>query len=86
MPAGDEFECECCGGAFAKAWSDEECAAEAAANFPGLHPADRATVCDPCYAAIRAWLAAGGGAPGGLLSPQAHTAAQNAARRDFGLG
>lgn len=70
---------------FAKAWSDEECAAEEAANFPGLHPGDRATVCDPCYAELRLWIAAGGGAPGGLLSEQTHAAAQAGARRDFGL-
>lgn len=61
MPASSEwFECENCHQAFIKAWTDVECAAEAAARFPGLTAEEEAIVCDGCYREMMAWLAAQG--------------------------
>jgi len=45
----NEFKCECCGGIFEKAWSDEECEDEWMKNFPAHHDKPRSLVCDDCY-------------------------------------
>ena len=47
-----QFTCESCGGTFDKGWSDEEAAAEAQGNFPGINvsdPDEAGVVCDDCY-------------------------------------
>jgi hypothetical protein len=48
VPAGS-YRCEECGGVFENGWSDEEAAAEAENNFPGMTPEDAATVCEDCF-------------------------------------
>jgi hypothetical protein len=60
-PASGTFTCESCGGTFDKVWSDEEAAAEAEENFPGLDvsdPAEAGVVCDDCYRHIMARMQA----------------------------
>lgn len=49
MTTTGTFTCWECGGTFPKGWTDEEAAAEAAAN--GFDPAasDTVTVCDNCF-------------------------------------
>lgn len=51
----NQYRCAQCRGVFEKGWSDEEAAAEADDNFPGLmtaDPGERAVVCDDCYKAM----------------------------------
>lgn len=61
------FTCDHCGGTFPQGWSDEACAAERDANFPGLTPDAAAIVCDDCFAKMpiaqwrEDWRASGGG-------------------------
>ena len=46
------FTCDNCGKTFDSDWSDEEAAAEAQENFPGIDISDRdeaGVVCDDCY-------------------------------------
>jgi hypothetical protein len=43
-----DFTCECCGGTFPKAWTDEEAQAEAAAS--GFVD-DLVVICDDCFEA-----------------------------------
>ena len=46
------FTCDSCGTPFDSDWSDEEAAAEAQENFPGIDVTDSAeagVVCDACY-------------------------------------
>jgi hypothetical protein len=46
------FTCASCGDTFDKGWSDEEAAAEAQENFPGIdigNPDEASVVCDDCY-------------------------------------
>lgn len=48
----ETFTCESCRGTFDKGWSDEEAAAEAQENFPGIDISDAdeaGVVCDDCY-------------------------------------
>ncbi len=48
----ETFTCASCGGTHEKGWSDEEAAAEAQQNFPGIDvsdPAEAGIVCDDCY-------------------------------------
>jgi hypothetical protein len=51
-PPPHMYFCEQCRMTFPKGWSDEEQAAEAAENFPGLPPEHAAVVCDDCYREI----------------------------------
>lgn len=59
------YECGICHGVFEKGWSDEEAAAEAAGNFPGLNiEQEGGLVCHDCYnkhigAATEMWSAQG---------------------------
>ena len=49
------FTCDNCGETHEKGWSDEEAAAEAQENFPGIDIASRdeaGVVCDACYGYI----------------------------------
>ncbi len=49
------FTCDNCGKTFDSDWSDEEAAAEAQENFPGLDitdPDESGVVCDDCYQRI----------------------------------
>ena len=50
------FMCEQCGGTFPKAWSDEECAAEAAELWTDTPTADMATVCEDCFELVMGGL------------------------------
>lgn len=43
------FTCDQCHGTFEKGWTDEEAAAEAAANFGDRLGDDPAVVCDDCF-------------------------------------
>src|SRR3970040_1816202 len=44
------MKCAMCGETFDAAWSDDEDATEAAANFPGMTVGvDTVVVCDPCF-------------------------------------
>jgi len=48
----DTFTCANCGDTHEKGWSDEEAAAEAQENFPGIDttdPVEAPVVCDDCY-------------------------------------
>ena len=48
----ETFTCQSCGNTHEKGWSDEEAAAEAQQNFPGIDLADpdeAPVVCDSCY-------------------------------------
>lgn len=45
-----DFRCECCGGVYIKAWTDEEAKEEADAYFPPEE--EKATVCPDCYKTI----------------------------------
>jgi hypothetical protein len=46
----NEYQCGICRGVFEKGWSDEEAAAEAAGNFPGMDiQQESGLVCDDCY-------------------------------------
>lgn len=51
-PVSDTFTCASCGDTREKGWSDEEAAAEAQQNFPGIDltdPDEAPVVCDSCY-------------------------------------
>ena len=51
------YTCASCGETFESGWSDEEAAAEAQENFPGIDvsdPAEAGVVCDDCYEHIMA--------------------------------
>ncbi len=53
----DTFTCDNCHRTFDKTWSDEEAAAEAQENFPGIDitdPDEAGVVCDACFQAIMA--------------------------------
>lgn len=48
----ETFTCASCGDTHEKGWSDEEAAAEAQQNFPGIDitdPDEAPVVCDSCY-------------------------------------
>ena len=48
----ETFTCQSCGDTHEKGWSDEEAAAEAQQNFPGIDltdPDEAPVVCDSCY-------------------------------------
>ena len=48
----ETFTCASCGDTHEKGWSDEEAAAEAEQNFPGIDlsdPDEAPVVCDSCY-------------------------------------
>lgn len=52
MSTTETFTCANCGETHEKGWSDEEAAAEAQENFPGIDIAsgdEAAVVCDACY-------------------------------------
>ena len=54
---GEMFTCANCGATHEKGWSDEEAAAEAEENFPGIDvsdPDEAPVVCDDCYQRIMA--------------------------------
>jgi DNA-directed RNA polymerase subunit RPC12/RpoP len=54
---GNSYTCESCGKTFDSDWSDEDAAAEAQENFPGIdtsNPNEAAVVCDDCYQHIMA--------------------------------
>ena len=52
----ETFTCANCGETHEKSWSDEEAAAEAQENFPGINvdSAEAGVVCDACYEHIMA--------------------------------
>lgn len=55
--SSDTFTCDNCGKTFESDWSDEDAAAEAQENFPGIDvtdPDEAGLVCDDCYQEIMA--------------------------------
>jgi len=48
----NHFICECCGGIFEKAWTDQESKAKAAETFGRLSKDDDVIVCEICYTDI----------------------------------
>lgn len=54
---GKTYTCDNCSKTFDSDWSDDEAAAEAQENFPGIdvtNPAEAGLVCDDCYQSIMA--------------------------------
>ena len=51
----DEYRCAICEGVFAKGWSEEEAAAEFAAEFPGVDLSGTVLVCDDCNQQFVEW-------------------------------
>lgn len=50
----NEFTCAMCGGTFEKAWTDEECKAEALEIFGhAAEDCDSNVVCDDCWLKVR---------------------------------
>lgn len=65
----DQFQCALCCRINRKAWTDEECHAEARANFgDDITPENEAVVCDDCYNQYMAMVQLEARTNGGLLS------------------